>query len=482
MPTVNVTHRLYPASETSPIYSSGNPLGAATVTLSGRISAGGGDLSGAVEVLTPPSFGSVDSVSDSLLAAFTCPSWAVYDWGSPIWEFNGHIYFVYVRPRASDNNGYTYIAKMDLAGNVVGETQLDPDYYTPDNANHTQPSVGIDRDGYIHVAYRMHNSPYDVSSPWGTGDNFTNAWQYLVSDAPEDISSFTYRGNSAPPSPNGWISYPYFLAARNGQLFLTNRQRVKYAGWVPGTQAAGLHKYNEDTQTWTEIGEDVADGYPAFIYEPNGGENGGGYNSMRSLLFFDTNDRLHITCVFNASGDLPGDLERGECLIYAYSDDYGENWRRADGSPISLPLNHQNADLLDQESDGSYKYTLSFVGVNTQGHPVVSARKDHYGGSPYNAFWRWTGSSWEGPLNLPSTVMPARMFTDDAGFMWTMDSQQVWLSEDDGDNWTAYPIATGDWQTQMVDIMKVRDGSFYYVRLTNNRTRTEVRLATVTRS
>ena len=46
------------------------------------------------------------------------------------------------------------------------------------NKYHTQASIGIDKLGHIHVAYNMHNTP----------------WQYSISEYSENIESFIFFG------------------------------------------------------------------------------------------------------------------------------------------------------------------------------------------------------------------------------------------------------------------------------------------------
>ena len=149
------------------------------------------------------------------------------DWQTPVVTYNNAIYFVYVTQQLK-----TMIIKKASDGHisknvVFEETDSDP--------WHNGASVGIDCNGYIHVAGNMHYSPFNHPQ---TGNSFYRyAWQYVVSNKPEDISSFTFVGNDESRTiPGTWITYPSFARDLNGVLFIAFRHRVKFGtGWVRPT-------------------------------------------------------------------------------------------------------------------------------------------------------------------------------------------------------------------------------------------------------
>lgn len=73
------------------------------------------------------------------------------------------------------------------------------------------PSLGMDRNGYLHLAAGMHNG----------------GWEYYVSKAPRDISGFETHGwDSSAKILGERISYPSFVTDRQGTLFATYRTRA----------------------------------------------------------------------------------------------------------------------------------------------------------------------------------------------------------------------------------------------------------------
>jgi len=121
---------------------------------------------------------------------------------------------------------------------------------------HTQPSLAFDRNGYLHVAYNMHNLP----------------WQYVVSHQPYDVRQFDFNGQSVTLSqldalrlsnkthypdvgkaqiPGNQITYPAFFKNRAGDLYLTYRYALRPArAWEERARAAGVARYDADNRTW----------------------------------------------------------------------------------------------------------------------------------------------------------------------------------------------------------------------------------------
>lgn len=99
---------------------------------------------------------------------------------------------------------------------------------------HTAPAIGIDDKGFIHIAYNMHNLP----------------WQYQISTKSESIDSFNFKGQRVSVTelqrmkfknktdfptlglaaiPGNQITYPAFFNDNNGELFVSYRFAAKPA-------------------------------------------------------------------------------------------------------------------------------------------------------------------------------------------------------------------------------------------------------------
>ena len=131
---------------------------------------------------------------------------------------------------------------------------------TLEDRYHTQASIGVDNHGYIHVAYNMHNMPwqYSVSAKPGAignfifkGDPITHADRYLVRH--KNKTPFISIGTAA--IPGNQITYPAFFNDRSGQLYVTYRFATRPKRRFSARDfAGGIAKYNESVHQWEPIG------------------------------------------------------------------------------------------------------------------------------------------------------------------------------------------------------------------------------------
>jgi hypothetical protein len=356
------------------------------------------------------------------------------DWQTPVATYNGAIYYVYVNQQLK-----TLIVKKSSDGTVsknviFEETDSDP--------WHNGASVGIDRNGYIHVAGNMHHSPFNHPK---TGNPYYEfAWQYVVSDKPEDISSFKFVGDDESQTiPGTWITYPSFARDQNGVLFITFRHRVKFdTGWSPGIMAAAIARYDADARIWVMLGgTDYAHGVKTFFWNDSGAE-GTAYQPYRPRIFFDRDNRMHVTWVMDDGNGASGYHTH---VLYAYSDDGGDTFKRADGSLYeTVPIILDRADVVVgpdwSGSDGRLWYT-SYVGVTADGYPVVSFA-DNSNDTAWWSLWR-PGMGWSAPAKLPFEFIPARILTDVNGIITAVDGHnKLHRSFDNGISWLPYHVET----------------------------------------
>ena len=356
------------------------------------------------------------------------------DWQTPVATYNNAIYFVYVTQQLK-----TMIIKKASDGHisknvVFEETDSDP--------WHNGASVGIDRNGYIHVAGNMHYSPFNHPQ---TGNSFYRyAWQYVVSNKPEDISSFTFVGNNESRTiPGTWITYPSFARDLNGVLFIAFRHRVKFGtGWSPGIMAAAIARYDADAKIWEMLGgTDYPHGVKTFFWNDSGADSTAN-QPYRPRIFFDQDNGMHVTWVVD---DGHGSSGYHTHVLYAYSNDGGETFKRADGSIYeTLPITLENGDVVVGPawtgSGGRLWYT-SYVGVTANRYPAVSFA-DNRNNTAWWSLWR-PGVGWSAPKKLPFESIPARILTDASGILTAVDGHnKLHRSFDNGQNWLPYSVET----------------------------------------
>ena len=246
-------------------------------------------------------------------------------------------------------------------------------------------SVAVDRKGYIHVMGGQHNFPRYSDfmpgawesiglSPDSKASNYPTTL-YWVSKRPEDITEFEFVGlrNNSRDIPAPYMNYINFVQDRNRELYLYGRNDKGIQNWV-------LYRYNTDTRRWLDLGgvradiiasarranldwvadirqvqifgyrgylpSSQADEYPAlsWAWQPNF------YNYIRSTrgVQFDPDNRMYIE-IPTYGYEINGRVR--ESNLFAYSDDGGRSFHRADGTSVRLPLTSNpapghNADIL----------------------------------------------------------------------------------------------------------------------------------------
>ena len=367
----------------------------------------------ALEVIETPIF----SVSSSNVNSFATPT-AYYQ---------GNIYVVSVEPPVGISNGVNLRTVVRKGYQRKGEWMWEItviDDATLDDVYHTQASIAIDAAGYVHVAYNMHNMP----------------WQYAISKRPGDIASFDFKGdiislaekavvkhlNKTPfPSigtaaiPGNQITYPAFFYDRQGELYLTYRfaTRPKKAFGSRGF-AFALARYDVLSKRWIPLGgsikvtsgeADLPAGLPevdvkAFVFSE-------GWQPQLLRLFFDKGNRMHLSWTWR-------EFFGGSPFVrpsYAYSQDNDRLFSRADGTKYELPVHLQDSGLLfPNHLDSQLNSPLAYLTADPNGIPyVVTLEK---GKSSEVRYFERQANRWSDPEPMPEGAQ--LMEIDDAGRQW----------------------------------------------------------------
>lgn len=227
-------------------------------------------------------------------------------------------------------------------------------------------SIEIDELGYLHVMGGMHNQPWPthyIPGSWelmGLSRNKEHEQfptiLYWVSKRPGDISDFEFVGqrNSPRNLPANAMNYMNLVTDRSGVLFLYGRISVQEIwSW-------GLYCYDATGKRWRAIGGKAADVWrdtietSGEIFLQRGGRlwepqpalqeetafvwawSPNHYNYIRGWgIRFDPSNRMHVRVPIRGLGAEARILDH---QVYAYSDDKGKSFYRADGSPVKLPL------------------------------------------------------------------------------------------------------------------------------------------------
>jgi len=237
---------------------------------------------------------------------------------------------------------------LEADGNWIWEKHV-IENRTLDDRYHTQPSIALDKSGYIHVVYNMHNMP----------------WQYKVSKRPDDISEFEFKGealttdqlkkvkyeNKTPfpyietaAIPGTQITYPSFFKDRNNDLYITYRFATKPAqSWKKRGFAGGIAKYDVVNKKWEPIGGKLKINSADALYKDNAVDKSYtvypfAYTDKWSVylirLHFDKNNGMHLSWTWREGG------AGSDCShpSYAYAESGSNIFKKTNGVEYDLPV------------------------------------------------------------------------------------------------------------------------------------------------
>jgi hypothetical protein len=258
-------------------------------------------------------------------------------------------------------------------------------------------AIFIDKLGYVHVVGGQHNSPVPknfIPGSWEKlglskdteSQNFP-AQMYWVSTKPGDINTLKFCGRRNDPRsiPTNYLNYMNFLQNAENETILYGRSMAY------GLQCWGMYSYDAEKRRWSIIGGDpfsileeaysTHENWSSYLHHPITDFNwttgvplsrdlptSSGkvqrfawawqpafYNFCRSQwgAQFDKTGRLHVHMPI---GGLNKDGYQKFSRVYAWSDDRGKTFHRADGTTVVLPLTinpapKHNADIVKNSSE-----------------------------------------------------------------------------------------------------------------------------------
>ncbi len=367
----------------------------------------------ATEVILPPT--AVDAVGDRSVSA------------TPFDYYKGDVYTVHVEPSDGSGRDGVNLRTVVRKGtrNASGQwswTSSVVESRTIRDEYHTQASIVVDKLGYIHTAYNMHNMP----------------WQYSVSKNPGDISSWEFRGQAITQSdiekvkflnqtsfpqlgsaaiPGNQITYPMFFKDRLGDLYITYRYSLKPAQpWEQRAFAGGIAKYDTTSRSWKSVGGPVEiTGFDAQL-EP-GQLNATqmpfafqeGYSVYLITLTFDQSNGMHVFWHWRENG-------AGEKVTrpsYAYSPDVSKFYT-SKGASYNLPVNLNTADIVSQVAPVVEYYAQKSADVFIDGKPAVVLNPAS--GVRTITYLNKTTGMWSPPVVTPWGA--TEVVVDKAGNQW----------------------------------------------------------------
>lgn len=176
--------------------------------------------------------------------------------------------------------------------------------------NHYYCSMGIDRKGYIHVAYGMHVTPL----------------RYMISNAPYTITGF--HSSKMTGLYEDKVSYPTFFNKKDGALMFIYRNTV-FTSSNKDFGIISLNVYSENDATWGKVRPKIIDG-ASYTVNPY----------LNHIAIDKKTGTIHISGTFRT-------LTKGnQYIFYAKSDDGGRSWKKSDNTTYTLPINYDTSEKI----------------------------------------------------------------------------------------------------------------------------------------
>jgi hypothetical protein len=309
---------------------------------------------------------------------------------TPVAYFKGDIYTANIEPAIgpSTKTNLRTVVRKGVKDAQTGNWEWQAftiDDTTLDDMYHTAPSIAVDKNGFIHVAYNMHNMP----------------WQYYVSKLPRDVSKFDFKGESFSPEekiklvtqnsvsapglgkaaiPGNHITYPSFFYDQNRELYITYRFSAKpKRTYKKGMYSGGIDKYDTATQTWIPIGGDLGitkddanlpNNDQTAIIKAFAAQDNWWVYCIR--LAFDSDNAMHVAWLWRRDSAGPDASDPS----YAFSPNQIDFYRK-DGSKYALPIPVTATDrIVEKDIYEKFLVPISFAtGPNNTPYAVLLARE-----------------------------------------------------------------------------------------------------------
>lgn len=246
-------------------------------------------------------------------------------------------------------DGFVALAKRPVGGGAFETVRTRLKGNVRDG--HNSISLGIDADGYLHVAFDMHSSSV----------------KYCRSSSPhslelDELQPMTGEGENV-------ATYPEFHRVGETLLFV-------FRSGVSGNGNLVMNRYDRETRTWTRMQSNLVSG--------EGRRNA--YWQMRSR-----GGVLHLAWCWRETAQ----VETNHDICYARSRDGGVTWERSDGTAYELPITEKTAEVAVRVPQGRELINQTGIDADENGNPCIATYwRDENSAVPQYRFVWHDGKAW----------------------------------------------------------------------------------------
>lgn len=231
-----------------------------------------------------------------------------------------------------------YVAYYDPEGFVtLGKRKIGSDDWTVHRTQykgrvedaHNVISIGVDGDGYLHVAFDHHGNPL----------------RYARGVAPGSLELGALSAMTGHDEDN--VTYPEFYTMPDGDMLFV------YRSGASGRGNMALNRYDRATGRWSRVHDVLLDGEDQ--------------RSAYWQLCVDAAGVIHLSWVWRETWL----VETNHDLCYARSDDGGRTWKKSTGESYTLPITAENAEYACRIPQNSELINQTSMTADPQSNPYI---------------------------------------------------------------------------------------------------------------
>jgi hypothetical protein len=196
---------------------------------------------------------------------------------------------------------------------------------------HKSISIAVDGQGFVHVAWNMHDTPLLYRRSLGPGS------LELARETP-------MRGDR-----EGRVTYPEFYNLPGGDLLFLYRDGASGGGNLV------LNRYDVKAKRWSRLQDNLI-----------GGE---GVRNAYWQMAVDARGAIHLSWVWRETPDVMTNHD----LCYAKSPDGGRTWHKSSGEKYRLPITAASAEYVLRIPQGSELINQTSMSADAAGRPYIAS-------------------------------------------------------------------------------------------------------------
>ncbi len=263
-------------------------------------------------------------------------------------SFNGNQFVSYY-----DSSGYVVLAKRSLDSNKwkINTTQHSGDIEDA----HNVISIGVDGNGYVHMAWDHHGHPLRYSMS-------TDSLGITMGEKQSMIGTL-----------ESVVTYPEFFRLPDGDLLFIYRD-----GWS-GNANCVINKYSIKDKEWVRLHDNLISG-----------------QSTRSAYWqscVDSNGVIHVSWVWRESSDVSSNHD----MCYARSSDGGVTWCKSTGEQYTIPIKASTAEKICTIPQNSELINQTSIFANSDSRPYIASywTEENTGKPQYQIIYLDKDSNWQ---------------------------------------------------------------------------------------